>query len=52
MDYQVGQGVKFERKPGYTGYGVICGGNDNWLGVFYYEWSAEINKWTSVCKYW
>lgn len=29
MDYHVGQGVKFERKPGYTGYGVICGGNDN-----------------------
>lgn len=33
MDYQVGQGVKFERKPGYTGYGVVCGGSDNWVGV-------------------
>lgn len=37
MDYHVGQGVKFERKSGCIVYGVICGGNDNWLGVFYYE---------------
>lgn len=29
MDYQIGQGVKFERKSGCIGYDVICGGNDN-----------------------